>query len=81
MRNDYGNRLGVALSVRLLPRNLPHTSFTRQKQAIIGFFMVFQGFCCVTLAEYVLFKSSGIVWRSLLLSLLPDELPIDRKRQ
>ena len=41
----------VCLYVCLLPRNLLHTSFKRQKHDIIGFFMVFQGFRRVALAE------------------------------
>ena len=41
--------------------------------------MVFSRFCCVALDENALFKSSGIICQSLLLSLLLDELPSDRR--
>ena len=68
--------LCVCLSVCLLPRNLPHTSFVRQKQGVIGSLRCFQDFCRVAFAS---FKSSGIICRLPLPSSLPDELPMDRR--
>ena len=44
-----------------------------------GSLWCFQGFCRVALAKNGSFNSSGIIWRSPLLSLLPDKLLIDRR--
>ena len=46
---------------------------------IIGLFMAFSRFCPVAFAEITSFKSSGVIYRSLLLSLLPGKLPIVRR--
>ena len=70
--------LSVRPSVCLLPQSLLHTSYIRRKQGVIGFFMVFQGFCHVAFAENASFKSSGVICQLSLPFSTPDEHPMDR---
>ena len=71
--------LSVCVSVYLLPRNLLHTSFIRQKHGVIGFFMVFSRFCHVAFAENASFKSYGIIYWPLPPSSLPKDISMDKK--
>ena len=74
----YGSHsVCLSVCVCLLPWNLLYTSFIRQNR-YHRFFMVFSRFCRVVF-ENAWFKMSGIIHQLPLFSLLPDELPMDRR--